>query len=327
VSPHPATRKAIPERKPVVAPQSTLPPQPPVAPQASVTPQSNTRASEEQSSPGAKKISPNKLKKKEAGGFRKLFGRKKSEMPTPAPTNHLRVSEDYPQAHAPEAARSVSRVEDHQPMVREASPAYSAEQSEHRQDPSPPYERSPAASSADLADPRRPSPPLAPGSGQYEQQQADQAFSRFDQGPMDDMPAFVPDDESDEEVAAAPDIARRQVAQHNEPPSPVTPSPYGSAPMQGDVSEESITLKLDTVPSNDRWAQIRKNAAERAARLSEEQVRRSRSQSQSQRTDEGETSGEETIESRVARIKARVAELTGNVDAQPAPNYGAAPAR
>ncbi|KFY13970.1 hypothetical protein V491_06198, partial [Pseudogymnoascus sp. VKM F-3775] len=29
---------------------------------------------------------------------------------------------------------------------------------------------------------------------------------------------------------------------------------------------------------------------------------------------DGETSGEETIESRVARIKARVAELTGNME-------------
>jgi hypothetical protein len=321
VSPRSATRKAIPERKPVVAPQPT------VAAQTSVTPQSTTRASEEQSLPGGKKISPNKLKKKEAGGFRKLFGRKKAEMPPPASMNHSRESEDHPQALASEVARSVSRVEDHQPVVREPSPAYSAEQSAQRRDPTPSYERSPAASSVDLADSRRPSPPLAPGSGSYEQQQADQAFSRFDQGPMDDMPAFVPDDESDDEVAAAPNVAHRQVAQHDDPPSPVTPSPYGGVPVRGDVSDESITLKLDTVPSNDRWAQIRKNAAERAARLSEEQVRRSRSQSQSQRTDEGETSGEETIESRVARIKARVAELTGNVDGQQAPSYGAASAR
>ncbi|KAI7132420.1 hypothetical protein KC352_g31042, partial [Hortaea werneckii] len=46
---------------------------------------------------------------------------------------------------------------------------------------------------------------------------------------------------------------------------------------------------------------------------SEEQSVQSRpSHQQSMReTDDGETSGEETIESRVARIKARVAELTG----------------
>ncbi|KFY35675.1 hypothetical protein V494_05703, partial [Pseudogymnoascus sp. VKM F-4513 (FW-928)] len=71
-------------------------------------------------------------------------------------------------------------------------------------------------------------------------------------------------------------------------------------------------------PVGDRWAQIRKNAAERAAaRQSEEK---------SAGTDgEGETSGEETIESRVARIKARVAELTGNMETgAPAPVGGAA---
>jgi len=77
------------------------------------------------------------------------------------------------------------------------------------------------------------------------------------------------------------------------------------------------------VPALDRWAQIRKNAAERAQRINaeQEQSRRSISQSgktdrteQTDKTDDGDTSGEETIESRVARIKARVAELTGNMD-------------
>jgi hypothetical protein len=135
---------------------------------------------------------------------------------------------------------------------------------------------------------------------------------------MDDMPAFAPEDESDDEAATGPSIARRQVPRYDGPPSPVTPTPY--ATQRDNISEESLTLKTDSVPTNDRWAQIRKNASERAARLSEEQTRRSRSQSQSQRTDEGETSGEETIESRVARIKARVAELTGNTDGQPS-NY------
>jgi hypothetical protein len=41
-----------------------------------------------------------------------------------------------------------------------------------------------------------------------------------------------------------------------------------------------------------------------------ENQRHGRTNSQT-RSDDGETSGEETIESRVARIKARVAELTG----------------
>jgi serine/threonine protein kinase len=54
-------------------------------------------------------------------------------------------------------------------------------------------------------------------------------------------------------------------------------------------------------------------------RLGEEQPRKIQSQSQSQRTDEGETSSEETLESRVARIKVRVAELTGTTESKPAP--------
>jgi serine/threonine protein kinase len=81
----------------------------------------------------------------------------------------------------------------------------------------------------------------------------------------------------------------------------------------------------DPPPSQDRWVQIRKNAADRAARLSEEQSHISPSQSQSQRTDEGETSGEETIESRVARIKARVAELTGTTEGTPTLASGSLP--
>jgi hypothetical protein len=66
----------------------------------------------------------------------------------------------------------------------------------------------------------------------------------------------------------------------------------------------------EAVSPSDRWAQIRKNAAERAKRMNEDQQRHDRKHSQG-RSDDGETSGEETIESRVARIKARVAELTG----------------
>lgn len=53
----------------------------------------------------------------------------------------------------------------------------------------------------------------------------------------------------------------------------------------------------------DRWAQIRKNAAERAAKGNRE----------SPSVAYGDNSEEETIEARVARIKRRVAELTGNL--------------
>ncbi|KAI4685305.1 uncharacterized protein J4E84_006032 [Alternaria hordeiaustralica] len=288
---HPALRKSIPDRKPVVAPQS------------------KTRVSEDQGAAPGKKVSPNKLKKKEGSGFRKLFGRKKTEtpaaVPAPAPAD-----DSYFQAS--DAVRSTSRLDDHQPNVREPSPTYTDDHPEPVQEPSPNYEPSPAASSPEVAEPIQAGGPVA--GAPATQQEIDQAFSRFDQGPMDDMPAFAPaDDESEDDAAAAPTVPRRQVQQTN-PRTPTQRAPE----YADDISEESIEFTKQQSPSQDRWAQIRKNAAERAARLSEEQVRRSRSVSQSQRTDEGETSGEETIESRVARIKARVAELTGNVDGQPA---------
>ncbi|KAJ4372100.1 hypothetical protein N0V83_003873 [Neocucurbitaria cava] len=303
---HPALRKPVPERKAVVAPEP------------------ETRITEEQVRVPEKKTSPNKLKKKEGGGFRKLFGRKKTETPAaapapapaPAPVPVEPVYSPEPEEEsyfqASDAVRSTSRFEDHE-VPREPSPAYS-EKPEPLRAPQPRFEHSPATSSPVLADSGRPTPPIVAGSAAT-QQEVDRAFNRFDQGPMDDMPAFAPDD-SDDEAAGAPAVARRQLPPYAEQPSPVTPT-QRIPQHRDDISEESIDLTKQVSPSQDRWAQIRKNAAERAARLSEEQSRRSRSQSQSQRTDEGETSGEETIESRVARIKARVAELTGNVDGQP----------
>ena len=305
VTQHPALRKGVPGRKPVG------------------TPQPNNRISEDQPvAVASKKPSPNKLKKKEGGGFRKLFGRKKTDTPAPvvatAPVETSQPvhydDDQYSQAH--DASRSVSRFEDHEPLPREPSPRYSTEQHESLRAPEPRFEPSSIASSPAPSETRRTERPgIQPGSAAT-QQEIDNAFSRFDQGPMDDMPAFVPDDESDDDAAAAPSIPRRPYAERASPVTPTQRIPQHS----DDISEESVELTRHVSPSQDRWAQIRKNAAERAARLSEEQTRRSRSQSQSQRTDEGETSGEETIESRVARIKARVAELTGNVDGQPAPS-------
>ncbi|KAF2636720.1 DUF1708-domain-containing protein [Massarina eburnea CBS 473.64] len=268
---HPALRKPVPERK--VAPTAA-----PAQPEA--------RPSEEQASAptaASKKIAAKKLKKEKGGGsgFRKLFGRKKAE--------------------AANAERSASRVESHHDgaSARGPSPSISLER------PPPIRAASPDAISAISATYNEPALQVAPNPS-TQQKGAGQAFNRFDQGPMEEMPAFVPEDSDSDD--AAPTVPR-----HAQAPVEST----SGHPSLDDVSEESVDLALQEVPSQDRWAQIRKNAADRAARLSEEQHHR-RSVSQSVRTDEGETSGEETIESRVARIKARVAELTGNADGTPA---------
>lgn len=133
--------------------------------------------------------------------------------------------------------------------------------------------------------------------GSEEVRVATQAFSSFDQGPLD-APAFIPGDSPDITEPSSPTVETR----------PAVPGKDDSA----SVSEESAPgSPAEAMPVQDRWAQIRKNAAERAKvvpKASEEPDARGS-------MDDGETSGEETIESRVARIKARVAELTGNMEA------------
>lgn len=290
---HPALRKPVPERKPVAPSKEEALNEEPVS---IPTPEPTKRSP------------PKKLKKNAGGGgFRKLFGKKKVDPSEPSEPEFQSV----PYVPHEETGRYTPQPErEPSPPPREPSPAYSAEQA------APVRARSPSVESIPADPPtyqnyREPNYPIASSPSAPQQREANQAFSRFDQGPIDDMPAFVPDD-SDDEDEAAPSVPRhpQQVPRGQQMTSPTRQAP----PPSDDASEESIDLGQQATPSMDRWAQIRKNAAERAARLSEEQSRRS--QSQSARTDEGETSGEETIESRVARIKARVAELTGNMEGQ-----------
>lgn len=150
--------------------------------------------------------------------------------------------------------------------------------------------------------------------------EARQEFSRFDQGPLEDFPAFVPTGESN-----TPRVSKDSVSPPDIPQS------------KHDDEFEDAHEEPTTQPTSpqDRWAQIRKNAAIQIAanRGSEEQSRGGYSQPTD--NDDAETSGEESeysppstpssptwgdilmdpaIESRVARIKARVAELTGNME-------------
>ncbi|KAJ5929981.1 hypothetical protein N7466_005474 [Penicillium verhagenii] len=127
--------------------------------------------------------------------------------------------------------------------------------------------------------------------GTNERDAADQEFSKFDQGPLVDQPAFIPEDDLP--------VTPNTVTEHGRPQTPTN----GNGAKLEAVSPQSL--------SEDRWKQIRENAAQRTALVAEEPETRT---SQSERTDEGDTSGEETIESRVARIKARVAELTGDME-------------
>ncbi|KAL1643261.1 hypothetical protein SLS58_004932 [Diplodia intermedia] len=240
------------------------------------------------------------------GGFKKLFGKKKaatepvqpqSSEPAPVASGGLQV----PQQQGNGLVRTLSGMGRKKPMPAAPAPEAPGEKTE----PAAPMRNEAVMYTEDR-------PPLSRVHTD-EREEAEAQFSRFDQGPLDDQPAFVPEDTDDE--ALTPHATHFQEALEE----PETPG--GDDVSQADVSSissASIDLAQQVSPTQDRWAQIRRNAADRAARMSEDQSysRPRISESQTSRTtvDDGDTSGEETIESRVARIKARVAELTGNMD-------------
>lgn len=239
----------------------------------------------------------NKLKKeKKEGGFRRLFSRKKNPIPprqeeglrSESPANTLSSLQpggatigrrfsgfrQNVQDPTPDASPDYDRAMNHTPAGERAvdygdvTPLHETRSDEHS-----PHESLSRVDTDDADEVRR-------------------EFSNFDQGPLQDQPAFVPED-----------------------------SPRDSMVENDDVVGEDLTKEPS--PAQDRWAQIRKDAATRtAARQSEE---RSRVATRTLPGDDAETSGEETIESRVARIKARVAELTGNLDLPPASGSPPAP--
>jgi hypothetical protein len=163
-----------------------------------------------------------------------------------------------------------------------------------------------------------------------DQHEANQAFSSFDQGPLDDMPAFAPSSasvqESEPDEAVPPPIAMRKEVAPMQPPvqapvqNPTRASvqaaqvpiqapvpvrvplqafvppgqPTQAAPLPQNGAEPA--KEVSPVQVQDRWAQIRKNAAERAAQLqSTEGQSKGANSAQTTTTDnDGETSGEES---------------------------------
>lgn len=173
-----------------------------------------------------------------------------------------------------------------------------------------------AAQAAALNHAHDPVSPLSPGfatsdanvtrNNSEDTRNAENEFSRFDQGPMDDMPAAMPRDSIDDDANDAPDSPvkadytprpQQHLDAYRDQPTPnegfVTPlernDPHNDA--VSDISAEKEQEPYAPQQVQDRWAQIRENAARRAARASEEQSR----PSQSARTDDdGATSEEES---------------------------------
>ena len=292
---------------------------PPQSPQSPTSPTKTTaviaaqKAMEPKNerSPESQKSGHSKLKKQSGGGggLKKLFGRKKDN-PNRQSMNVVNATNDG--GLAPPAENNLGRrlSQMRKKPVKEA-PTPKDSQVDIREPPAHELEAEPV---------------LPESHGQFEpsatnvshidlddRENAEKEFSRFDQGPLEDMPGVTP--RSSQHEIAAPQAQRKYnapLAEHitpaNETENYATTTPAFATPMersnpaddqdehdevQSEASMEDQKEPEDLADAKDRWAQIRENAAKRAARASEEQSTQSRP-SQSQRTDDGETSEEES---------------------------------
>ena len=254
------------------------------------------------SSPDANKAGK-KLKKSPTGGFKNFFGRNKpgpvaASPPQPADSTAVaaaraayegpQMKANYVAAQPPKLARRLSG------MGRNKAP------------PPLPITTSPPAQDYNepIAISSEPSP-LSPPRQSYsnygsqvslgrvdphKQRHPDREFRSFDQGPMMNQPAFAPEDEYEGRSGSATPRQYEPEPVHRPSETEPVQQLYESRPIQqqyqhDDISEVSEEERPST-PPRDRWAQIRKNAAERAAKQTEERGRTEEA--------EEETSGEES---------------------------------
>jgi hypothetical protein len=263
------------------------------------------------------------------GAFKKMFARNKPQrnsvdlqqqqaaMSPPSESSltrrfsHMRRKPSSPTV-AQKAAETAANVPvAHKPMPQATS---AQEPPDHEPvSPAPAIQHHELLFPAQSREPVSPMSPMSPVSdmtrvNSHENRVATTEFSRFDQGPMDDMPAAMPRDSIDDDANDAPDspvkthFDQRDHAQLSAHRDQQTPNEGFVTPLERrDVHPDAASIvsedERDHEPDQqqqiqDRWAQIRENAQRRAAaRVSEEQSR----PSQSARTDDdGATSEEES---------------------------------
>ncbi|KAK3949534.1 hypothetical protein QBC32DRAFT_34936 [Pseudoneurospora amorphoporcata] len=279
--------------------------------------------------------------KTSGGGFRKLFGRAKRSSKiadnTPDQLNAmLAANNEKAQTRKPVPVQPKPATPEKPPMQREETQFVTP-----REEATDPMPATPAAEPVQ-AEPTYEQPlEEAEETSQVDSTEVtppQEHVSQFNQGPLLDQPAYMPDDSASDETgeeqqaAAVPapisvpaptpvHIQEQKPMRRERPTSQVTATDSASSIPN---SPEPIPLSPASSNPQDRWAQIRKNAAERAAqRLKEEKVNgngqpldgaKSLQPTRARLELDGYSSTEETIESRVARIKARVAELTNNAE-------------
>ena len=242
------------------------------------------------SSPESKR-SGKKLKKKEGRNFKGLFRKKGPPPAPPAPADPLAAAaaraalSPKPQTQAaPSLSRRISRMgrKDVPAAAIPLPPPMPENNNEEALAPPPPfkdeYDSQVSLSRVDS----------------NEQRAADNEFPKFDytQGPVD-APAFVPDGSPRPSfVPESPTVSRPSTAAE---PAAGGGAHYDPPLQRGGPYEPSVSSDEDRPPSpaQDRWAQIRKNAAERAGRASEDQ-NAAAARFSGESKEDGEESGEES---------------------------------
>ena len=250
---------------------------------------SQNGALEPVSSPESKR-SGNKLRKKEGRNFKGFF-KKKTSPPQPPPKSDPLAAAAARAALSPKPQNQGSNS-----LTRRLSRIGKKDASEEDAPPVP-------AASADDEPLQPPSAPFKDGHDSQlslsrvdsnEQRQADSEFGKFDQGPLAEQPAFVPEDsprhDSPHVPSESPSVSRPSTAEpvgaHYDPP--ITKSgPY--KPNWDTEADEDI--KGNGV--EDRWAQIRRNAAERAGKIDDEGEQATAGRKSGDTTD-GDDNGEES---------------------------------
>ena len=196
------------------------------------------------------------------GGFKKMFSRRKraSKVPENAAADLNGMIPEREAAATPTpidvAPAATAAVPSPQPSpARKPVPAPAA--------PTPAPANSEPSLSPDAA---HPEPTYNPSIHSGSEPDADDMahakseFARFDQGPLAEQPAFIPDDSEDD--AVPPPIARRaRDVSPEKPEKPEKPAKPAAAPPRPSEGPAEPALP----PALERWAQIRKNAADRAA--------------------------------------------------------------
>lgn len=226
-------------------------------------------------SPGSPEGRHNKLQKKTGGaGLRKMFGRNKNrESKLPETINVGQIEDDFLQpGGGATVSRRLSNFRKKSPPAELFGPALGV---------------APPAASVTEGDVTPTQSPVPRANRKYSEQslreslsrvdsadahEARQVFSKFDQGPLQDVPAFVADSpEESEDEGASSAIAN------------------ATAPIEETHKDEPESTKI-AAPGLNRWAQIRRNTERVAAQQGEE---RSGAQS-SGIENEGEINGEES---------------------------------